>query len=80
MTIRLTPTIINEYVSRAIGDVIPALADRDICKLMSVTRETALEMLADAEFNADPESMDEMPPGIRRAYASFRDRLKLALD
>lgn len=79
MVVRLTPTIQNEYDNRGIGDVIPALDGKVISQYMPVTWATAKEMYDDAVFNADPDSMDEMPPGIRRAYASFRDRLKLAL-
>lgn len=75
--IRISATIDNEYATRC-----PELSALDklntgICEL---TPAQALEVLADAEFNADRQGGPEyMPIGTRRAYRALAEQVRKAL-
>ena len=69
--VRISPTIDNEYVSRAVYDFIPGPGTH------TITEEQARELLADAKhFVFDT---DMTPPGIVRAYAALASNLMAAL-
>lgn len=76
--IRISATIDNEYATRC-PEELSALdkLNTGICEL---TPAQALEVLADAEFNADRQGGPEyMPIGTRRAYRALAGQIRKAL-
>ena len=66
----LSPAIRNEWESRCIGDVIPALRDYAGERAVLVDRSTLAEIKADCEFYVDPKAVDAAP-GERAAYRAL---------
>jgi hypothetical protein len=77
MPVRVSATIVDEYVGRAVfgGDAdYPFVAPKAGVHLLP--RETVQAMFDDAKFNADAAcGPEEMPGGTRRAYRSLVKQL-----
>jgi hypothetical protein len=79
MTVKVTisQTMRNEFWSR-MPDHIPEVLFE--VGRHSITEGEARTVLADAEFNADPENgPEDMPAGIRRAYIALAKQLRAAI-
>lgn len=79
-TLKLTPTIANEWLVRSIGGVIPELdgyAIKPGRKIM-VDRATVGQIIDDCKFMADPKAVD-CSPAERRAYRAFLAQCERAL-
>lgn len=70
--IRISPTIDNEYLTRAVYDFIPGPG------VHAITEEQARELLEDAKHQVF--DTDMTPAGITRAYAALASNLMAALD
>lgn len=79
-TLKLSPTIANEWLVRSIGSVIPQLDDYAIepGRKIMVDRATLDEIIADCVFMADPKAVDASP-AERRAYRAMRAQCEQAL-
>lgn len=78
--LKLTPSIINEWSVRCIGDVIPGLnavewADQ---RSIEVGRDVAQEIKADCEFYLDRDGPDTTV-GERSAYRGLLKQIDTAL-
>jgi len=73
MKLRIGRSIADEWASRSIGDVIPALDGLTIrAGTLDVSADVAREILADCEFNGDARNGPEyMEAGVRRAYRAL---------
>jgi hypothetical protein len=73
MKLRIGATIANEWESRSIGGVIPALDGLTIrTGTLEVSADVAREILADCKFNGDARNGPEyMDAGVRRAYRAL---------
>jgi hypothetical protein len=80
MKIRISPTIQNEYLTRCVWENEGWERFPETIGLHEVDEVTAKAMLDDAEFQEDWEhGPDQMPPGIRRAYAALATQLRHGL-
>lgn len=76
MQLRITPAIRNEWLSRGIGDVVPALeilpwhSDSAI----EVDAQTAQQIRADCAFYIDPNAVDASV-GERAAYRALMKQI-----
>lgn len=77
--LRLTPSIVNEWQVRCIGDVIPELKDLPLAPTISVTVSCCEEIAADCEFYLDPNG-PETSIGERSAYRALLKQCKTALQ
>lgn len=80
MKLRITPTIANEYDSRAVfggEDGWPLVPDGH--GTFDLARATIEAILADAEFNGDPKCVDEMPLPIGNAYRALAKQARKVL-
>jgi hypothetical protein len=78
-TLRVTPTILNEWQVRCIEDVIPGLGSIGKPGNIAVSQETLKEIKADCEFMLDANGPD-LYPSERAAYRAMLKQCKLALS
>ena len=80
MLLRITPVIRNEWQTRCIADVVPALDALPWFEqsVINVTTETALAIRADCEFYVDPKAVDATA-GERAAYRALLKQINAAL-
>jgi hypothetical protein len=76
--LKLSPAMQNEWQTRCIGDVVPALADWDGSLSLTVTEQTAREIAADCEFYINPKAVDATV-GERSAYRCLLRQVQKAL-
>lgn len=69
-TLNISPCIQHEWQVRCIGDVIAGLAHYGGGRCVAVDAATALEIVADCQFQADPQAIDHAP-STRRAYSAL---------
>jgi len=81
VTVRISPTIANEYASRCPDDI---PEEAYLTGKRSVTMASAHAMLADAEYNSDKTAQDVgdygMPLPIYNAYRALAKQLHRVID
>lgn len=79
MLLNITPTIRNEWLTRGIADVVPALESLpwDTQSVIEVDDKTAAAILADCEFYIDPKAVDATV-GTRSAYRALKTQINAA--
>ena len=75
--INLSPTIQNEWQTRCIGDVVPALADYAGEASVLVDHAVLEEIKADCRFYINPKAVDATP-GERSAYRALLKQCEVA--
>lgn len=80
MRLAITPTIRNEWMSRCITDVVPALADLpwNTAPVIEVGPAVAAEIRADCAFYIDPKAVDATA-GERSAYRALLKQIDAAI-
>lgn len=81
ITVRISPTIANEYASRCPDDIPEEVY---LTGKRSVSLASARLMLSDAEFNSDKEAFDigehGMPLPIYNAYRALAKQLRATIE
>jgi hypothetical protein len=78
--VRISPTIAGEFESRCPEDIAEHLRDEGV---HDATEAEVRLLLADAEFNSDPQAQtigpDYMPLGVFNAYRALAKQLRAVL-
>lgn len=79
MRLVITPTIRNEWMTRCISDVVPALADLpwETAPAVEIEPAVAAEIRADCVFHIDPKAVDATA-GERAAYRALLRQIDAA--
>lgn len=80
MRLTITPAIRNEWMTRCISDVVPALADLpwETDPAIEVKPAVAAEIRADCVFYIDPKAVDATA-GERAAYRALLKQIDAAI-
>lgn len=80
--LRITPTIVEEWVTRGIADVIPNLPDAALDGgNVSIPIHVARAILMDCDaFGEDGDVDKDLRPIVRLAYLALACQIRMALD